>query len=108
MSEPNDGILRRESFTERLNKALTLAWKEAERFNHAEVGPEHLLLGMAAEGQGVGAKLLASLGVDSPRLREAVLLTVGRGSGPKTQRPRELSAQAGRLLDLAEEASASL
>jgi ATP-dependent Clp protease ATP-binding subunit ClpA len=60
--------------TERLKKALLLAVREAVRLRHAPAGVEHLLLGMASEGTGIGAAALANLGVDATRLREALLL----------------------------------
>jgi ATP-dependent Clp protease ATP-binding subunit ClpC len=39
-------------FTPRAQQVLTLARKEAERFNHNYVGTEHLLLGLIKLGQG--------------------------------------------------------
>jgi hypothetical protein len=73
---------RFDKFTERAKKALMLAQEEAVRFNHNYIGTEHLLIGVAAEGQGVGARLLKTYGVDLPRLREVLTFIIGRGKDP--------------------------
>jgi ATP-dependent Clp protease ATP-binding subunit ClpC len=68
-----------EKFTERLRKALSLAQEEAQRFNHNYIGTEHLLLGLAREGDGTAAKVLTNLGVELDRVRSAVEFIIGRG-----------------------------
>ena len=45
-------------FTPRAQQVLQLARQEAERFNHGYIGTEHLLLGLAALGQGVEVNVL--------------------------------------------------
>ena len=40
-----------------------LAQEEARRLGHNVVGTEHILLGLIAEGEGVGAKALTAMGV---------------------------------------------
>src|SRR5216683_1516068 len=64
---------RFDKFTERARKVLTLAQEEAQRFNHNYIGTEHLLLGMVREGDGVAAKVLASLGVNLERVRSETI-----------------------------------
>ncbi|HZR38639.1 MAG TPA: Clp protease N-terminal domain-containing protein [Ktedonobacteraceae bacterium] len=66
-------------FTERARKVLSLSQEEAQRFQHNYIGTEHLLLGLVREGEGVGAKVLARLGVDLQRVREKVEYIIGRG-----------------------------
>ncbi|HET7035569.1 MAG TPA: Clp protease N-terminal domain-containing protein [Thermomicrobiaceae bacterium] len=68
-----------EKFTERARKVLTLAQDEAHRFNHHYIGTEHLLLGLAREGDGVAARVLANMGVDAAKVRGAVEFIIGRG-----------------------------
>ena len=68
-----------EHFTKRAQAVLVLAQEEADRLHHAYIGTEHVLLGILAEGEGVGAKLLTEVGCDLNTLRRAVLDTVGRG-----------------------------
>src|SRR2546429_5265014 len=68
-----------EKFTERARKALSLAQEEAERLQHNYIGTEHLLLGLVREGEGVGAKVLANLGVELNKVRSAIESLIGRG-----------------------------
>ncbi|MCY3942298.1 MAG: hypothetical protein OXG18_00805, partial [Gemmatimonadetes bacterium] len=42
--------------TERVRKVLSMARQEAIRLQHDYVGPEHILLGLIAEGGGVAAR----------------------------------------------------
>jgi methylenetetrahydrofolate dehydrogenase (NADP+)/methenyltetrahydrofolate cyclohydrolase len=70
---------RFDKFTERARRVLTLAQEEALRFNHNYIGTEHLLLGLVREGEGVAAKVLASMGVELDRVQSAVELLIGRG-----------------------------
>src|SRR4030088_3589344 len=70
---------RFDKFTERARKVLQLAQEEAQRFNHNYIGTEHLLLGLAREGEGVATKVLANLGVELNKVRSAVEFIIGRG-----------------------------
>ncbi len=70
---------RFDRFTARARQVLTYAQEEAIRFNHNYIGTEHLLLGLVREGDGVGAKALASLGVELDRVRSSVEFIIGRG-----------------------------
>src|SRR6478672_2666251 len=45
-------------FTQRARRSLVLAEVEAKRFNHSNIGTEHLLLGLIREGDGVAARIL--------------------------------------------------
>src|SRR5438876_1095771 len=70
---------RFDKFTERARKVLQLAQEEAQRFNHNYIGPEHILLGLTREGEGVAARVLTNLGVELPKVRAAVEFIIGRG-----------------------------
>ena len=54
-----------ERFTDRSRRVLVLAQEEARLLAHPYIGPEHILLGLVAEGGGVAARALASAGVES-------------------------------------------
>jgi ATP-dependent Clp protease ATP-binding subunit ClpC len=56
---------------ERARVALTQAGEEAVRGNHTEIGAEHLIAGVVAEG-GAGAELLASRGLTLEDVRSQV------------------------------------
>jgi ATP-dependent Clp protease ATP-binding subunit ClpA len=60
-------------FTPRGRKVLALAREEATALNHASVGTEHVLLGLAREGEGVAARILYDFGVEPDRIRATVL-----------------------------------
>jgi ATP-dependent Clp protease ATP-binding subunit ClpA len=75
---------RFDKFTERARRVLTLAQEEARRFNHHYIGTEHLLLGLLAEGEGVGARVLQNLGVQLSQVRQRVEFIVGRGESTTT------------------------
>jgi prophage maintenance system killer protein len=67
-------------FTPRAKKALELSLREALQLGHNYIGTEHLLLGLAREGEGVAAELLIGFGAGHARLREQVLqLLTGEG-----------------------------
>lgn len=53
-----------ERFTDSARRVFVLAQEEARTLYHAYFGPEHLLLGMMREGEGIAAKALAGAGAD--------------------------------------------
>ena len=71
-----------ERFTNRARKAMALANNEAHQFNHAYIGTEHILLGLAREGTGVGANVLKALEIDLDKVRVEVERRVQRGPAP--------------------------
>jgi excisionase family DNA binding protein len=58
--------------TPRAKKSLQLAVEEAGKLDHGQVGCEHILLGLLAEGDGIAANVLQSLGVTLDAAREQV------------------------------------
>jgi len=68
-----------ERFTDRARRVVVLAQDESRRLNHDYIGTEHILLGLIAEGGGVAARALESLGISLESLRQRVEETVGRG-----------------------------
>jgi len=59
-------------FTPRGKKVLELSLREALSLQHDYIGPEHILLGLARENEGVAARILLDFGVDAERIRSAV------------------------------------
>ena len=59
-------------FTPLAKSALALATQEAMRFGHNYIGCEHLLLGILAEGEGLGSQVLRRMGVELRTTRRAV------------------------------------
>jgi len=64
----------------RLKRALGNAMQAAQQLGHGYVGPEHLLIGLAEEEDGMAGDLLHKLGVSSPQLRQKTLSVVGKGA----------------------------
>lgn len=67
-------------FTERAQSALTKAQEAAQEMGHSYVGTEHILLGIAEEGDGLGAKVLKDNGLDEALIKELIEKFVGRGA----------------------------
>ncbi len=89
-----------EKFTERARKVFSLAQEEAQRFNHNYIGTEHLLLGLVREGDGIAARVLATLGVHIPKVRTAGEFIIGRGDGLVVGDPG-LTPRAKKVIELA-------
>ncbi len=59
-------------FTRAARQALKLAQQEAERMNHAQVGTEHLLLGLLSEESGTASQVLHKLGLQDGDVKHLV------------------------------------
>lgn len=94
------------NWTERARAAMTAAEEEANRLNHNYLGTEHLLLGLLAVREGIGAKVLEELGILSDDVRKAVEQTVGRGAQAHCG-PRPLTPRLKKVLELARGAARS-
>jgi hypothetical protein len=70
---------RFDDFTEQARKVLNLAQEQARRLQHNYIGTEHLLLALVCEGEGGAAKVLANLGVDLNKVRNAVEFIIDHG-----------------------------
>jgi ATP-dependent Clp protease ATP-binding subunit ClpA len=77
-------------FSEPAHRVLDLAREEAERFGHRYLGPEHVLLGVLAEGQSRAAEVLRAAGVDLAAARVALARLAERGVVPS---PRPSDAE---------------
>jgi ATP-dependent Clp protease ATP-binding subunit ClpA len=72
----------RSEYVPRMRAALGLAVEEARRLGHAELTTGHMLLGLLGAGQGIGARILAELGVtDISGLRRDVTEALPGGEG---------------------------
>jgi ATP-dependent Clp protease ATP-binding subunit ClpC len=60
-------------FTPRSKRVLELSLEESRSFGQDYVGTEHLLLGLIRDGEGVAARVLLNLGVDSTEVRTKVI-----------------------------------
>ncbi|MFC7707036.1 Clp protease N-terminal domain-containing protein [Micromonospora lupini] len=67
--DPNAGFGR---FTPRARNVVMASQEEARAARNAEIGPEHLVLGLLAEPDGLAARVMAGRGATPEAVREAV------------------------------------
>src|SRR5256885_1431001 len=89
-----------ERFTDRARRVVVLAQEEARDLKHNYIGTEHLLLGISREGEGVGARVLASLGVSLVAIREQIVAIIGMG-GEQPAGHVPFTPRAKKILELA-------
>ncbi len=90
-----------ERFSDRARHALALANLEAGRLNHRSLAPEHLLLGLIAEGECVATEALRVLDVDLDRVRRDIQNRVKQGDAPETVGLRPQSRETKQVIELA-------
>ena len=83
-------------FTPGAKKVLELSLREALQLGHNYIGTEHILLGLVREGSGGGAEVLKRLGVETDKVRRAVLATLRARQEPR--RPAGVFAVGGGVL----------
>jgi hypothetical protein len=71
-----------ERLNERATKVMALAHDEAARYHHPYVGTEHILLGLADEGEGIGANVLKGFGIDLAWIRPKIEKLSPAGAEP--------------------------
>lgn len=89
-----------ERFTDRARRVLVLSQEESRRLGHHEIGVEHIILGLIAEGDGIACRALVGAGADLESARAAVAdliptpVSLPAGSPPFTPRAKEVLAGA--------------
>ena len=83
-------------FTPRAKKVLELSLRESLQLRQGYIGPEHILLGLLREGDGVATQVLVRLGADLNRVREQVIL-LRTGIRARTRGVRVLTGVAGHV-----------
>jgi ATP-dependent Clp protease ATP-binding subunit ClpC len=94
-------------FTPRAKKVLELSMRESVALGHRYIGPEHILLGLMREGEGVAAQMLVESGVALSEVRQRVIdlsgetpveeATAGAPDCPHCRSPLQSSARVHRL-----------
>ncbi|MGV0871091.1 Clp protease N-terminal domain-containing protein [Mycolicibacterium sp. XJ879] len=69
--DPNDGFNR---FTPRARNVMVVAQNKAQEAGNTEITPDHLLLGLFEDPEGLAVKLLAGQGVNAATVTQAVEL----------------------------------
>lgn len=89
------------NFIERMRKVLARAREQAAELHHEYVGTEHLLLGMIAEGEGVGMAVFQNLGVDREDLRQLIISMAPTGLEDVTGPDLPYTSPAKKVLEFA-------
>ncbi|MDI9976873.1 Clp protease N-terminal domain-containing protein [Rhodococcus sp. IEGM 1307] len=71
--DPNQGFSR---FTPRARQVVVIAQNEARAARNAEILPQHLVLGLLADPEGLGARAIAAQGVELDSVRHAATATL--------------------------------
>jgi ATP-dependent Clp protease ATP-binding subunit ClpA len=64
----------------RTKKVIELSIDEARRLGHNHIGPEHLLLGLLREGEGIASGVIESLGITLAKVRHQLIATLGQSA----------------------------
>ncbi|MDB5260448.1 MAG: ATPase with chaperone, ATP-binding subunit [Candidatus Nomurabacteria bacterium] len=64
----------------RVKKILENAFQASRELGHGYIGPEHLLIGLLEEDDGIGGDLLRRYGVTPEKLRQKIVKVVGKGA----------------------------
>ena len=94
-------------FTQKANDALNLAIDFAGETGHTYIGTEHLLWGLAKEGTGVAATVLAQCGLSTEELSMQIKETIGVG-GRISLSPDDFTPRTKRVMQAAVLASARI
>lgn len=68
--------------TPRAAEVLLLARREADMYGKMHIAPEHLLLGIVREGEGIATQVLLKLRVDLGTVRAAASRSLGQAQAP--------------------------
>ena len=78
--EAEGGDDREIGVTPRVKSAIGRAFTASHDLGHSYVGPEHFLIGLAEEAEGIAGDLLRRLGLTAQGLRQQVIKVIGRGA----------------------------
>jgi hypothetical protein len=71
-----------ERFTEQARQVIAVAQQEARDLGHSGIDTEHQLLGVLADRRSGASRVLKGFGITPKRVRDQVVLIVGRGEDP--------------------------
>ncbi|WBB70574.1 Clp protease N-terminal domain-containing protein [Micromonospora sp. WMMD812] len=95
--DPQQGFSR---FTPRARNVVTAAQDEARATGHAEIRPEHLVLGLLSEPEALAAKAIVAQGVSLERVREVATAVLGSPSSGEVPELIPYDAQSRKALEL--------
>ncbi len=75
------GFITSPQMTPRARRVTELAYEEAKLLGSDKIQPEHLLLGIIREGEGIAVHVLRKFGVDLDVLRKEIIDSISVGEG---------------------------
>ncbi|MGW5155160.1 Clp protease N-terminal domain-containing protein [Nonomuraea wenchangensis] len=87
-------------YTDRARAVVVKAQRAALSGGHRHIEPGHLLLGLADEPEGLGARTMAALGAAPEAVRDAATRVLGPGTEPAGPREVPFAAQSRKALEL--------
>ena len=78
--EPRNGETIEVTVSPRIKQVLENAFHDSRELGHSYVGPEHLLLGLLQEDEGMAGDLLRRYGLTPEALRQKIVKVVGKGA----------------------------
>ena len=91
IEKTNSGIYMDAKFSQRIKDVLSFSKEEAIRLGNNEIAPEHLLLGILREGEGVAIDILVSLGANLYQLKKDIEAIISLSRTNKSYRYRKYS-----------------
>lgn len=64
----------------RIKNVMELAFRASQELGHSYIGPEHLLVGLVEEEDGMAGDLLRKYGLTSESVRQKIVKVVGKGA----------------------------
>ncbi|HEX5598589.1 MAG TPA: Clp protease N-terminal domain-containing protein [Micromonosporaceae bacterium] len=95
--DPSQGFSR---FTERAKNVVMAAQNEAHATNHTQIRPEHLVLGLLNEPEGLGARSILVQGISLETVRQAVTAALPPPADEQVPNLIPFDAQAKKALEL--------
>ncbi|HEX3720806.1 MAG TPA: Clp protease N-terminal domain-containing protein [Verrucomicrobiae bacterium] len=77
-SDPGQALIHSQLLVTRAQRAFRLAMREARALKRSEVGPELLFLGLILEGNGVAARVLKDLHINTESARHEIIRQLTR------------------------------
>ena len=68
------------SVTPRIKQVLEQAFSSSRQLGHSYIGPEHLLIGLIQEDEGMAGDILRKYGLTPESLRQKIVKVVGKGA----------------------------
>ena len=83
VGQGQEAVVGEIGFTPRAVAATTLAFNEAGHLGQDKIAPEHLLLGLTKEGEGIAAGLMRAFGKTLEKVRAQTFQAIALASGGK-------------------------